>query len=185
MALKATVHKVDLAVSDMDRGYYGSHVLTIARHPSETSERMMVRLLAFAMYADESLAFGRGLSADDEPALWLKDLTGNIQCWIDVGLPDERELRKACGRARRVVLLTYGGRGVGIWWGQNQAVLARHENLEVIDIPIEATTSLTKLADRNMQINATLQDGHIWMGNAAETVLVEPMVLKKAGKAVV
>ena len=105
MALKATVHKVDLAVSDMDRGYYGNHALMLARHPSETSERMMVRLLAFAMFADEALTYGRGLSADDEPALWLKDLTGNIECWIDVGLPDERELRKACGRARRVVLL--------------------------------------------------------------------------------
>jgi len=187
MALKATVHKVDLAVSDMDRAYYGSHTLTLARHPSETSERMMVRLLAFAMFADEALTYGRGLSADDEPALWLKDLTGNIECWIDVGLPDERELRKACGRARRVVLLTYGGRGVGIWWNQNQAALARHENLhdnlDVIDIPIEATQALAKLADRNMQINATLQDGQIWMGNALVTVLVEPVVLKRSAKA--
>ena len=183
MALKATVHKVELAVSDMDRGYYGSHTLTLARHPSETSERMMVRLLAFAMFADEALTYGRGLSADDEPALWLKDLTGNIECWIDVGLPDERELRKACGRARRVVLLTYGGRGVGIWWNQNQAALARHENLDVIEIPIAATTTLAKLADRNMQINATVQDGHIWMGSALLTVLIEPVVLKRSGQA--
>ena len=88
MALKATVHKVELSVSDMDRGYYASHSLTLARHPSETSERMMVRLLAFAMYADEALAYGRGLSADAEPALWKKDLTGNIELWIDVGLPE-------------------------------------------------------------------------------------------------
>ncbi len=182
MALKATVHKVELAVSDMDRGYYGSHTLTLARHPSETSERMMVRLLAFAMFADEALTYGRGLSADDEPALWLKDLTGNIECWIDVGLPDERELRKACGRARRVVLLTYGGRGVGIWWNQNQAALTRHENLDVIEIPIAATTALAKLADRNMQINATVQDGHIWMGSALLTVLIEPVVLKRSGQ---
>ncbi len=182
MALKATVHKVELAVSDMDRGYYGSHALTLARHPSETSERMMVRLLAFAMFADEALSFGRGLSADDEPALWLKDLTGNIECWIDVGLPDERELRKACGRARRVVLLTYGGRGVGIWWNQHQAALARHENLDVIDIPIDATTALAKLADRNMQINATVQDRHIWIGSALLTVLIEPVMLKRSGR---
>jgi uncharacterized protein YaeQ len=179
MALKATVHKVELGVSDMDRGYYASHSLTLARHPSETSERMMVRLLAFAMYADEALAYGRGLSADDEPALWKKDLTGNIECWIDVGLPDERELRKACGRARRVVLLTYGGRGAGIWWTANQEALERLTNLDVIDIPIEATAAMANLADRNMQINATLQDGHIWMGNAGQTVLVEPITLKR------
>ncbi len=179
MALKATVHKVELSVSDMDRGYYGSHSLTLARHPSETSERMMVRLLAFAMYADEALAYGRGLSADDEPALWKKDLTGNIECWIDVGLPDERELRKACGRARRVVLLAYGGRGVGIWWNANQGALERLTNLDILDIPVEATQAMAALADRNMQINATLQDGHIWMGNADHTVLVEPVVLKR------
>lgn len=179
MALKATVHKVELSVSDMDRGYYGSHSLTLARHPSETSERMMVRLLAFAMYADEALAYGRGLSADDEPALWKKDLTGNIECWIDVGLPDERELRKACGRARRVVLLAYGGRGVGIWWNANQGALERLTNLDILDIPVEATQAMAALADRNMQINATLQDGHIWMGNADQTVLVEPVALKR------
>lgn len=179
MALKATVHKVELSVSDMDRGYYASHSLTLARHPSETSERMMVRLLAFAMYADEALAYGRGLSADDEPALWKKDLTGNIECWIDVGLPDERELRKACGRAQRVVLLAYGGRGVGIWWNANQGALERLTNLDILDIPVEATQAMATLADRNMQINATLQDGHIWMGNADHTVLVEPVVLKR------
>ncbi len=179
MALKATVHKVELSVSDMDRGYYASHSLTLARHPSETSERMMVRLLAFAMYADAALAYGRGLSADDEPALWKKDLTGNIETWIDVGLPDERELRKACGRARRVVLLAYGGRGVGIWWNANQAALERLTNLDILDIPVEATAGMAGLADRNMLINATLQDGHIWMGNAAHTVLVEPVALKR------
>ncbi len=179
MALKATVHKVELAVSDMDRGYYASHSLMLARHPSETSERMMVRLLAFAMYADEMLAYGRGLSADDEPALWKKDLTGNIELWIDVGLPDERELRKACGRARRVVLLAYGGRGVGIWWNANQVALERLTNLDILDIPIEASTAMAALADRNMQINATLQDGHIFIGNAAQTVLVEPVTLKR------
>ena len=179
MALKATVHRVELAVSDMDRGYYASHSLTLARHPSETSERMMVRLLAFAMYADEALAYGRGLSADDEPALWKKDLTGNIECWIDVGLPDERELRKACGRARRVVLLAYGGRGVGIWWNANQAALERLTNLDIIDIPIEATQAMANMADRTMQINASIQDGHIFIGNAQATVLVEPVTIKR------
>ncbi len=179
MALKATVHKVELSVSDMDRGYYASHSLTLARHPSETSERMMVRLLAFAMYADEALAYGRGLSADAEPALWKKDLTGNIELWIDVGLPDERELRKACGRARRVVLLAYGGRGVGIWWNANQGALERLTNLDIFDIPIDASSAMATLADRNMQINATLQDGHVFIGNAGQTVLVEPTVLKR------
>lgn len=182
MALKATVHKVDLAVSDMDRGYYASHALTLARHPSETSERMMVRLLAFALYADEMLAYGRGLSADDEPTLWKKDLTGNIELWIDVGLPDERELRKACGRARHVVLVTYGGRGAGIWWNANEAALARLTNLDIIDLSAESTAAMAKLVDRTMQINVSIQDGQIFIGNAEETVLVEPVTIRRSAE---
>ena len=179
MALKATIHKVELAVSDMDRGYYATHALTLARHPSETSERLMVRLLAFALYAGESLEFGRGLSADDEPTLWKKDLTGNIEHWIDVGLPDERLLRKASGRARQVTLVTYGGRGAGIWWTANQAALERLENLDIIDLPAEATQSMAALVDRNMAINATIQDGHVFIGDAAHTVSIEPVVIKR------
>ena len=108
MALKATVFKVDLQIADMDRNYYQTHALTVARHASETDERMMVRLLAFAMYANDALAFGKGIAADDEPTLWEKDLTGTIEQWIEVGQPDEREIRKASGRARRVIILTYG-----------------------------------------------------------------------------
>ncbi len=118
MALKATIFKADLQIADMDRRYYGDHTLTIARHPSETDERMMVRLLAFAMHADEALSFGRGLSTDDEPDLWRKDLTGTIEIWIDVGLPDEKRVRRACGRARQVFVYSYGGRGAELWWDQ-------------------------------------------------------------------
>ena len=110
MAQKSTIFKAELSVADVGRSYYRSHELTIARHPSETDERMMIRVLAFALHADESLSFGRGLSAEDEPDLWLRDLTGAILRWIDVGLPDERDVRKACGRAREVHVLAYGGR---------------------------------------------------------------------------
>lgn len=179
MALKATIHKVELAVSDMDRGYYATHALTLARHPSETSERLMVRLLAFALYADEALEFGRGLSADDEPTLWKKDLTGNIEHWIDVGLPDERLLRKASGRAKLVTLVTYGGRGAGIWWNANQAALERLENLDIFDLPAEATQSMAALVDRNMAINVTIQDGHVFIGDATQTVSIEPVLIKR------
>ena len=99
MALKATIYKVELAVADMDRNYYGDHGFTIARHPSETDERMMTRVLAFALHADDALAFGRGLSTSDEPDLWRKDLTGAIELWIEVGLPEVKRLRRAAGRA--------------------------------------------------------------------------------------
>jgi uncharacterized protein YaeQ len=178
MALKATIFKAELQVSDMDRAYYASHSLTLARHPSETDERMMVRLLAFALNADESLEFGRGISADDEPDLVKKDLTGEIKLWIDVGLPDERDVRKACGRADRVTVYLYG-RGAGMWWSQNAPALARHDNLTVVEIPQDASLALAKLAARNMSINCSIQEGQFWLADAGESVHAEPVVLKK------
>src|SRR5512147_2812560 len=112
MALSATTCKAELAISDMDRHYYATHALTLAQQPSETDERMMIRLLAFALFAHERLEFGKGLSTTEEPALWLKEYSGEIRLWIEVGLPDERALRKACGRAENVVVLAYGGRAM-------------------------------------------------------------------------
>src|SRR5512146_3446050 len=150
MALNSTIYKVELQVSDMDRHYYATHALTLARHPSETEERLMVRLLAFALYADERLQFGKGIGSEDEPDLWRRDLTGDILEWIDLGQPDEQRIRKACGRARQVIVITYGGRGADIWWEKNQAQLARAKNLAVIDIAAPAVGALAALSTRNM-----------------------------------
>lgn len=180
MALRATVYKAELQIADMDRGYYATHLLTIARHPSETEERMMVRVLAFALHAEEGLAFGRGLSTDDEPDLWLRDLTGAIQLWIDVGLPDERRLRKACGRSPGVCVLTYGGNKADVWWTQNASALARLDNLEALTIPAEAGEGLARLAARTMTLNCTIQDRQVWIGSGDESVSIEPVVLKAA-----
>ena len=183
MALKSTIFKAELAISDMDRGYYASHSFRIARHPSETDERMMVRLMAFSRHADERLEFGKGISTDDEPALWRKDLTGAIEDWIDVGLPDEKWLRKACGRARQVVLYAYGGHhSVDVWWGQNQKLLERFDNLTIYNLPLDTTKALAKLAARSMALQATIQDGQLWFSGEDENVVVEPMVLMKAGE---
>ncbi len=152
MAQNATVYKAELQISDMDRHYYAMHVLTLARHPSETDERLMVRLLAFALFADERLAFGRGLSSDDEPDLWRTERDGEIAQWIDLGQPDEQRIRKACGRARQVVVVSYGGRAAQAWWDKNQAALGRARNLTVIDIPGAASAALGALADRTMRL---------------------------------
>lgn len=170
MALKATIFKADLRVADMDRGHYGNHSLTIARHPSETDERMMVRLLAFALNADDGLVFSRGLSTDDEPDLWLKDLTGDIRLWIEVGQPDARRLRKACGRASRVVVYSYGGRAADIWWQQTETSLGRLGNLEVVDLPGRTADALATLAARSMRLNCTVQDGEIWLADGDRQV---------------
>lgn len=172
MATKATVYKAELQVADMDRGHYGSHVLTLARHPSETEERMMLRLLAFALHADEALSFGRGISTDDEPDLWQKDLTGLIELWTDLGQPDERRIRRACGRARRVVIYNYGGNAADVWWRQHGAALAELKNLTVWRVPQAAGEALGGLAGRQMQLNCTIQDGQAWLSDGEHSIEV-------------
>lgn len=174
MALKSTIFRATLNVSDLDRPHYGEHLLTIAKHPSETDERMMMRILAFALNADERLAFGRGLSSDDEPALWLKDDTGRIIKWIEVGLPDERLLRRASGRADAVFVLAYGGRAADIWWQKEGGAIARLPNLSVYSIPAAASRQLAELAERSMTLNFTIQDGQIWFSVGEETISVQP-----------
>jgi len=170
MALKATIFKALLNVSDLDRHYYAEHALTIARHPSETDERMMVRLVAFALFADERLEFGRGLSSEDEPALWLRDYDGSVRLWIEVGLPDERLLRRACSRAERVVLLAYGSRAVEVWWDNVAPALARQDKLEVLVLPPDCGARLEALVERSMQLQATIQDGVLWLASGLGTV---------------
>lgn len=178
MAIKATIFKADLQIADMDRNYYAEHILTLARHPSETDERMMVRLLAFAMFAHEQLGFGKGMCADDEADVWQKDLTGAIQLWIDVGLPDEKWTRKACGRASQVVLISYGGRTADLWWSANQSKYLRQDNLRVYNLAPEATQALAALASRTMRLQCSIQDGQIWITDTQTTVHIEPLQLR-------
>lgn len=162
MALKATVHKADLSVSDLDRHYYQNHSLTLARHPSETNERMMVRLLAFALNAGERLEFGKGLSNEEEPALWQKSLSGEIELWIDVGQPDERRLRKACGLSKEVKVYCYGQRGALLWWQQNEPVLSRLSNLSVVGLRVP---DIDRLVERTMTLQCTVEGGYAWLSN--------------------
>lgn len=176
MALNAITYKAELAISDMDRHYYAAHVLTLAKHPSETDERLMVRLLAFALYADERLQFGKGISSDDEPDLWRKDLTGEILEWIELGQTDEQRIRKACGRARQVVVVNYSGRGADIWWEKNRAQLERVKNLSVIDIPAAAVGALAAMAECNMRLQCLIQDRLVQMLAEHAAVTVDPAV---------
>lgn len=176
MALKSTVYKAELQVSDMDRHYYATHALTLARHPSETEERLMVRLLAFALHAGERLEFGKGISDEDEPALWRKAYTDEVELWIEVGQPDEARIRKACGRSRQVVVINYGGNAAEIWWNKNAGTLARHKNLTVLDIPADTVAALVTLLQRGMRLQALVQDGQLQLMNDTDAVAVEPLV---------
>jgi uncharacterized protein YaeQ len=178
MASNATIYKATLQISDMDRHYYEEHALTLARHPSETDERMMVRLLAFALHAHEALSFGRGLSTEEEPALWHKDLTGAIDLWIEVGQPEEKTVRRACGRAKQVYVYTYGGRGADQWWEKNLVALDRLNNLTVMNLPLDGSRALTTLAQPSMQLQCTIQEGQIWMAGGEHTAHIELTMLK-------
>ena len=177
MALKSTVFKAEVQVADLDRQHFGDYALTLARHPSETDERMMIRLLAFILNASETLVFGRGLSTEDEADLWDCDATGSIERWIDVGLPDEKALRRACARSRHVVVVSYGGRGADNWWQQTAGKVAGQKNLRVLALSPGECLALTGLARRNMRLQCTIQDGVIWLGSEDRHVQLMPRVL--------
>ena len=176
MAPKATVVKAELQISDMDRHYYATHMLTLAQHPSETDERLMVRLLAFALYADERLEYGRGLSNEEEPDLWRRDYVGDIELWIDLGQPDESRIKKACGRAQQVVVINYSGRAADIWWDRIASSLTRLKNLTVIDIPTDVVESLATLIQRGMRLNCLVQDGEMQLMSDTINVTLTPTV---------
>jgi uncharacterized protein YaeQ len=176
MALKATVYKAELQISDMDRHYYAIHALTLAQHPSENDARLMVRVLAFALFADERLEFGRGVSTDDEPDLWRRALTGEIEQWIDLGQPEQSRIRKACGRAREVVVIGYSGRGFGLWWDKHADTLARCGNLSVIEFPAGTADALAALLSRGMQLQCLVQDGELQLMGDTGAVTVTPVL---------
>ena len=180
MALKSTICKAALRVSNVDSHYYRDHALTLARHPSETDERMMLRILAFALHADDALQFGRGISTDNEPDLWQRDLTGVIERWIDVGQPDEKLIRKACGRARQVFIYSYGGHDAGKWWQRVAPSVERCDNLTVHHVALATCKSLASLAGRNMELQCTIQDGHAWMASDDVSFAVELVALRNA-----
>lgn len=177
MALKSTIFKADLQIANMDRQYYDGHMLTIARHPSETDERMMVRILAFVLNASEALTFGKGISADDEPDVWLKDLTGAIDLWIEVGQPDEKRILKACGRSNQVIIYSYSSMS-NIWWNQIANKVDRAKNLSVFNLPAATSQALAKLAQRNMQLQCTIQDAQVWINGDGESLLIDLQTLK-------
>lgn len=175
MALKATIYKAVVNVADLDRNQFLDASLTLARHPSETEERMMLRLLAWIMYADDRLQFTRGLSAEDEPEVWLLNDHLGVDLWIELGLPDERRIKKACSRSKQVALFAYNSRAAEIWWQQNQAALAGFANLTVWYFDDAQLAQLTTFAARNMTLQATLQEGTLWLSDDRNNLEIIPV----------
>jgi len=169
MALGSTINKVSLNISDMDRHYYAQHDLTLAMHPSENNFRFAIRVIAFALNAHESLVFTKGLGADDEPELWRKSLSDEIELWVDFGQVDEKRIRKSCGRAKEVLIYTYQTKRAVTWWEQSRQKLARHKNLTVFHIEAEG---LESFVDRNMEWQCTIDDGSVFITNESQSITV-------------
>jgi len=174
MAIKSTIFKAELQITDMDRNYYYDHALTIARHPSENDARMMLRILAFALNAHERLAFTKGLSSDDEPDLWQKSLSNEIELWIDLGLPDEKRLRRACGRADQVIIYTYNRTGAEAWWQKMQGKVQRFSNLSVFHIDDATLAALAEFSQRSMQLQFTIADGVTLLSAGEQSLEITP-----------
>ena len=183
MAIKSTIFKANLQIADIDHSYYADHALTLARHPSETDERMMVRLCALALQAhklqsvcsgDGTLSFGAGLSDPDEPDAWLRDFTGATRVWIEVGQPEDKPLLKACGKADEVVLYCFN-HAAEVWWQGMAAKLARPQNLSVLRVPSSAAQALIPMAQRSMQLQATIQESVLMLGDGRLNVDIEPL----------
>jgi uncharacterized protein YaeQ len=181
MALKSTIFKATLAVADIDHGYYADHALTLARHPSETDERMMIRLVALALNAyklqevcqgDGTLAFGAGLSNVEEPDVWLRDFTGETKLWIEVGQPEDKPIIKACGKSDEVIVYCFN-HAAEIWWRGIESKLTRPQNLSVYRVPTEASQALAALAQRSMQLQATIQENTLTLGDGTNSIDVE------------
>jgi uncharacterized protein YaeQ len=180
MAQKATIYKIELSVADMDRHYYETHKLTVARHPSETDARLMVRVLAFSLNAHEHLEMTKGLSTDDEPDIWQKSLSGEIDVWVALGLPSEKVMRQSCSKASKVKVYSYGGRVAEIWWDKVKNGTTRFDNLQVINFSEADISALAKLANRAMKLQVNIQDGDVMISVDQSVVYVAPETWKSA-----
>jgi uncharacterized protein YaeQ len=177
MAQKSTINKATIHLSDMDRNYYDTLNLTIAQHPSETDSRMMLRIIAYVLNAHEDLQFGKGVSDEDEAAIWQINYSEEIELWIELGQLDEKRLKKACNRAKKVKLYCYGS-SVNTWWKQSQGKLLQFDKLSIEQFSEETTQALTQLMSRNMEFQCSIQDGQLWLTSGETSLLIETSVLK-------
>lgn len=172
MALKATINKATIHLSDMDRNYYETLNLTIAQHPSETDRRMMIRLVAFILNANENLQFGKGVSDEDEAAIWQINFSEEIELWIELGQLDEKRIKKACNRSKQVKLYCFGN-SAETWWSQSESKLKQFDKLSVEHFDEDTTEALAALISRTMEFQCSIQDGQLWVTSGNDTLLVE------------
>ncbi len=174
MALKPTIYKIALQLANSDRAHYAEAGLTIARHPSETTDRLMARLLGFALNHSKDLEFTRGLSTSDEPEIWQHSRDGRIEHWIELGQPEEPRLRKALSRAERISVYSYGA-STPTWWKKHGDAIGALPRTEVWQLPWDEISTLGAALTRNAQISISVSGGHVYAeveGTTADFELV-------------
>ena len=176
MAANATIYKANINIANMDTHYYAEHSLTLAKHPSENDLRLMIRLLAFIFNANEDLVFCKGISQDDEPDLWQKGLSGDIELWIDLGQPDEKRIKKACGRSQKVIIYVYQEGMATSWFKQNKKLLNRFNNLHIVYLNIDG--DIETLCERSMNLQANISDNELSLMNAENSVSITEIIWK-------
>lgn len=174
MAISATIFKVALSIADMDRHYYGEHLLTIARHPSESDKRMMLRIIAFAMSGNEQLTFTKGLSDVELPDIWQKNYSDVIEHWIELGQPSEQRIKKGCNQSQAMSIFSYHSNAFEQWWKKEQNALAARKNLSIITIPEDIGEQLADKVNRQMSIQCSIQDTQVWLNLDGESFELSP-----------
>ncbi|MFD2178214.1 YaeQ family protein [Veronia pacifica] len=180
MSLKSTIYKAHVNVADMDRNVYVDQSLTLAKHPSETEQRMMLRILGWCLFADENLQFTKGLCVDSEPELWKKTYCDTVELWIELGLPDEKRIKRACSLSSRVVLLTYNDNASSVWKKQSLNKLYPFANLTVINVQDEILDAAANEVERTMSIQATIEDELVWFSIGDKVISIKPDMWKRA-----
>ena len=176
MALKPTIYKAQIELADSDRNHFDSLALTLAKHPSETLERMAARLLAYCLNATRGLEFTRGLSSTDEPDLWQHSDSGEVEHWIEVGQPEEPRLRKASGRARKVSVYTFG-KSSDTWWKINGEAIGALPRVDVWQFAWPEIQAAADLLARTVQLNLSIVGGVMYLDNGSKSCSVEPLAL--------
>jgi len=163
MALGATIYKLKIALSDLNRQHYQTLGLTVAQHPSETLERMMARVLVYCLNSEENLAFGKGLSSDEEPDIWLRTLDGRTAVWIEVGEPNFERVKKATHVAEVVKVYSFNTRA-DVWWTQGASKFSQLD-AEFFQFDWTDVQALAKLVQRNMDLSVTISDGSAFVAD--------------------
>lgn len=177
MALKATILKANIQLADMDKNYYDTLNLTLAQHPSETTQRLMVRLMAYVLNAHEDLQFGKGVSDEEEAAIWQINYSDEIALWVELGQIEEKRIKKACNKADKAILYCYGS-STKVWWDNNAQKLSQYKNLKIEQFSLETTAALEALVSRNMDFQCSIQDGQLWLTSGETSLLVETTTLQ-------